>query len=308
MKVHPNAKGTANSRLLMVRRIEEQGWSVSRAAEAAGYSDRSGYKWLRRYRDEGAGGLSDRPSAPHRVPRRTSAARVERILALRRKRRTAWEIAQRQGLAWSTVSAVLQREGLGRLAALDPKPTPRRYERERPGELVHLDVKPLARIHRVGHRIHGDRSKRVYGAGWEFAHVAIDDATRLAYVEVLPDQRGQTAVGFLERALRWFRKQRIRIQRLLTDNGSCYVARRFRQACKRHGIRQLRTRPYRPQTHGKAERFIGTLLGGWAYRRPYRTSNQRTRALAKWLRYYNEERPHRALGMEPPLMKFQRTR
>jgi transposase InsO family protein len=308
VRVHANAKGTAKSRLLMVRRIELEGWSMAEAAEAAGYSERSGYKWLRRYRDEGAEGLRDRPSAPHRVPRRTSAARVQRIRALRRKRRTAWEIAQRLGLAWSTVSAVLRREGLGRLAALDRKPAPRRYERERAGELVHLDVKPLARIVRVGHRIHGDRSRSFEGAGWEFAHVAIDDATRLAYVEVLPDQRGETAVSFLERALRSFLKRRIRVERLLTDNGSCYVARRFRQACKRHGLRHLRTRPYRPETNGKAERFIGTLLQGWAYRRAYRTSNQRTQALAKWLRYYNEQRPHRALGMEPPLMKLQRVR
>jgi transposase InsO family protein len=308
VRVHPNAKGTANSRLVMVRRIEEEGWSVADAAEAAGYSERSAYKWLRRYRDQGFEGLADRSSAPHRVPGRTSAQRVERIVALRRRRRTAWEIAQRLGLAWSTVSAVLRREGLGRLAVLDAKPPPRRYEREKPGELLHLDVKPLARIVRVGHRIHGDRSRTVYGAGWEFAHVAIDDASRLAYVEVLPDQRGETAVGFLERALRWFRKRRIRVERLLTDNGSCYVARRFRQACKRHRIRHLRTRPYRPETNGKAERFIGTLLRGWAYRRPYRTSNQRTRALAKWLRYYNEQRPHRALGMVPPLMRFQRAR
>ena len=308
MKVHPNAKGTAKSRRLMVRRIEDEGWSVAEAAEAAGYSERSGYKWLRRYREEGLDGLKDRPSVPLRVPGRTPARRVERILALRRKRRTAWEIAQHLGLAWSTVSAVLRREGLGRLAALDPKPVPRRYERARAGELVHLDVKPLARIVRVGHRIHGDRSRTVEGAGWEFAHVAIDDATRLAYVEVLADQRGETAVGFLERALRWFRKRRIRVERLLTDNGSCYVARRFRQACKRHALRHLRTRPYRPETNGKAERFIGTLLGGWAYRRSYRTSNQRTQALGKWLRYYNEERPHRALGMVPPLMKLQRVR
>lgn len=308
MRVHPNAKGNAKSRLLMVRRIKEQGWSVADAATAAGYSERSVYKWLRRYRGEGPEGLRDRPSAPHRVPHRTSAKRVERILALRRQRRTAWEIAQRLGLAWSTVSAVLRREGLGQLTALDPRPTPRRYERERPGELVHLDVKPLARIVRVGHRIHGDRSDKVRGVGWEFAHVAIDDATRLAYVEVLADQRGETAVGFLERALRWFHKRRIRVERLLTDNGSCYVARRFRQACKRHRIRHLRTRPYRPETNGKAERFIGTLLRGWAYRRPYRTSNQRTKALASWLRYYNQERPHRALGMVTPLMKLQRAR
>ena len=308
MKVHSSAKGTATSRLLMVRRIENEQWSVAEAAEAAGYSERSAYKWLRRYRDEGVSGLHDRSSAPHRVPRRTSTRRVERIVRLRLKRHTAWEIAQRLGLAWSTVSAVLRREGWGRLSAVDPKPSPQRYEREQPGELVHLDIKPLARINRIGHRIHGDRSLRVQGAGWEFVHVAIDDATRLAYVEVLPDQRGSTAVGFLERALRWLRQRRIRVERLLTDNGSCYIARRFRQACKRHGIRHLRTRPYRPQTNGKAERFIGTLVQGWAYRRPYRTSNQRTRALAQWVRYYNEQRPHRALGMIPPLTKLQRAR
>lgn len=308
MKVHSSAKGTATSRLLMVRRIENEQWSVAEAAEAAGYSERSAYKWLRRYREEGVSGLHDRSSAPRRVPRRTSARRVQRIVRLRHQRHTAWEIAQRLGLAWSTVSAVLRREGWGRLSAVDPKPPPQRYEREQPGELVHFDVKPLARITRIGHRIHGDRSLRVQGAGWEFVHVAIDDATRLAYVEVLPDQRGPTAVGFLERALRWLRQRRIRVERLLTDNGSCYIARRFRQACKRHGIRHLRTRPYRPETNGKAERFIGTLVQGWAYRRPYRTSNQRTRALAKWLRYYNEQRPHRALGMIPPLTKLQRAR
>lgn len=308
MKSHPNAKGNANSRLLMIRRIDSEGWSVAEAAEAAGYSVRSAYKWLRRFRNEGSDGLRDRPSTPHRVARRTAPARVQRIVALRRQRRTAWEIAQRTRLAWSTVSAVLRREGLGRLAALDPKPRPRRYEREHPGELLHLDVKPLARIHRVGHRIHGDRSQRVYGAGWEFAHVAIDDASRLAYVEVLSDQRGETAVGFLERALRWLRQRRIRVERVITDNGSCYVARRFRRACQRLGLRHLRTRPYRPETNGKAERFIGTLLGGWAYRRAYRTSNQRTRALAKWLRYYNEQRPHRALGMMAPITQIQRAR
>jgi transposase InsO family protein len=301
MQLHRNAKTTPRSRLDLVQRLEA-GQRPDEVAEAFGVSIRTSYKWLRRYREEGPGGLEDRSSAPHRI-RCTSAARVRRIVALRRKRRTGWQIANRLGLALSTVHAVLRREGLARLSALDPKPEIRRYERERPGELLHLDTKPLACIRRVGHRIHGDRSLRVEGAGWEYAHVAIDDASRLAYVEVLPDQRGDTARAFFERAHRWFARRQIDIERVLTDNGSCYISRSFRQALKRHDIRHLRTRAYRPQTNGKAERFIGTMLGGWAYTRAYGTSNQRTRALPKWLRYYNEERPHRGLGMTTPLQR-----
>jgi transposase InsO family protein len=306
MRLHRNAKTTPQSRIDLVHRIEAEGHSVSEVAEALGVSRRTVYKWLRRYREEGLAGLEDRRSAPHRVRRRTSPARVRRIVELRRKRRTGWQISQRLRMAPSTVHAVLRREGLARLSALEPKPTVRRYERNHPGELVHLDTKPLARIHRVGHRIHGDRSLRVYGAGWEYAHVAIDDASRLAYAEVLGDQKGETAVAFFERARQWFAGQRIRIERVMTDNGSCYVSRRFRQALKRHDIRHLRTRAYRPQTNGKAERFIGTLVRGWAYGRPYRTSNQRTRALPKWLRYYNHERPHRSLGMITPSQRSRR--
>lgn len=289
----------------MIRRIE-QGERPQGVAKALGVSVRTVYKWRRRYREEGCAGLEDRRSAPLRVRHRTPPGRIRRIVALRRTRRTGWQIAQKLRMAPSTVHAVLRREGLARLSMLDPKPRVRRYERERPGELVHLDTKPLARIHRIGHRIHGDRSRSVEGAGWEYAHVAIDDATRLAYVEILPDQKGETARGFLERARRWFAQRRVRIERVLTDNGSCYVSRRFRQALHRHGIRHLRTRAYRPQTNGKAERFIGTLLRGWAYARPYRTSNQRTRALADWLRYYNDRRPHRSLGMLPPAQRLRR--
>lgn len=305
MQLHRNAKTTPRSRLEIVHRLEA-GQRVDEIAEGIGVSVRTVYKWLRRYRDEGRRGLEDRCSAPHRVRHRTSSARVRRIVALRRKRRTGWQIAERLDMPASTVHAVLRREGLARLSSLDPKPVVHRYERERPGELVHLDTKPLARIYRVGHRIHGDRSKRVYGAGWEYAHVAIDDASRLAYVEVLPDQKAETAVAFFERARRWYAQRRISIERILTDNGGCYVSRRFRQALKRHDVRHLRTRAYRPQTNGKAERFIGTMLGGWAYARAYRTSNQRTKALPKWLRYYNEKRPHRSLGMTPPSLRARR--
>ena len=307
MRPHPKAKGNAYQRRLMVRRVLEEGWSVAAASDAAGWSERTGFKWLRRWREEGEAGLVDRRPGPSQARNRTPRRRIERILALRRKRQTAWEIAQRLAMPWSTVAAILKREGLGKLSLLEPKEPPRRYERQVAGELVHLDVKPLGRWRKgPGHRMTKDRRSRDRGAGWEYAHVAVDDASRLAYVEVLPDQRGLTAVGFLERALRFFRRHRLVVRELLTDNGSCYVARRFRQACKRHGLRHLRTKPYRPETNGKAERFIQTMLMGWAYKRAYRTSNQRTKALPKWLRYYNEQRPHRALGMIPPKARIRR--
>jgi transposase InsO family protein len=290
----------------MIRRVEA-GMSVAEAAERAGWSERTAYKWLRRWREEGEAGLEDRRCGPRRARNQTPRGRVEKILILRRKRQTAWEIAERLGMPWSTVSGILRREGLGKLKLLEPQPAPRRYEREVAGELVHFDVKPLGRFRKgPGHRATQDRSQRDRGAGWEYAHVAVDDASRLAYVEVLPDQKGVTAVGFLERALRGFRRHRLVVQEVLTDNGSCYVSRRFRQACKRHGLRHLRTKAYRPETNGKAERFIQTMLMGWAYKRAYRTSNQRIKALPRWLRYYNEQRPHRALGMISPKNKIRR--
>jgi transposase InsO family protein len=307
MRPHPKAKGNPYQRRLFVQRVLEQGWSVAEASEAAGWSERTGYKWLRRFREEGEAGLVDRRSGPLRVRNRTPRKRVERILRLRRQRRTAWEIAQRLAMPWSTVSGILKREGVGRLKLLEPREPARRYERKVNGELVHFDVKPLARWRkRPGHRMTGDRSGQDRGAGKEFAHVAVDDASRLAYVEVLPDQKGVTGVVFLDRALRFFRRQGLRIREILTDNGSCYVSRKFRQACKRHRIRHIRTKPYRPQTNGKAERFIQTLLMGWAYKRAYRTSNQRRKALPAWLRYYNHERPHRALGMISPKARIRR--
>ena len=307
MQLHPNAKTTPRGRLEIVQRIWE-GQRAEEVAEAFGLSVRTVYKWRRRYRDEGLAGLEDRCSAPRRRPRRTSAAREYRIVALRQRRLPGWRIALRLGMPVATVYRVLRRRGLSRLGALDPKPPARRYVRERAGELVHLDIKPLGRIVRPGHRLTGDRRDRSPGAGYEYAHVAVDDASRLAYVEVLPDQRGLTAVAFFERARRWFAHQRIRIERVMTDNGSCYVSRRFRQLLKRLEIRHLRTRAYRPQTNGKAERFIQTLLRGWAYARLYRTSNQRTRSLPKWLRYYNEQRPHRGLAGLTPALQAQRSR
>jgi transposase InsO family protein len=249
-------------------------------------------------------GLEDRRSVAHQVPHRTSRVRTQRIAELCQRRLTAWQIGQRLGMPTATVSVVLRRLGLGKLSALEKKPEVVRYERARPGELIHVDIKLLARIRGVGHRITGDRRTRVRGIGWEYVHVAVDDASRLAYVEVLGDQKGLTAVDFFQRARRWFETKRIAIERVMTDNGPAYLSKRFRQACKRWNIRHLRTKPYRPETNGKAERFIQTLIRGWAYHRPYGTSNQRTKALPKWLRYYNEQRPHRALGMIPPLARI----
>jgi transposase InsO family protein len=208
----------------------------------------------------------------------------------------------------STVAAVLARCGLEQLSRLHPKPAVVRYEREQPGELLHLDTKKLGRFRRVGHRITGDRQRRHRRGGWEFAHVCVDDHSRLAYVEMLADEQAETTAAFLERAIRWFQRQGIRIQRVLTDNGGGYVSHHFREACQELGLRHLRTRPYRPETNGKAERFIQTMLREWAYRRPYRTSNQRTKQLAPWLRYYNRQRPHGALSGLPPQSRIRRAR
>jgi transposase InsO family protein len=240
------------------------------------------------------------------VRRRLSPYWEARVLALRRKRRTAVQIAARFALPRATVARVLVRHGLSRLRALEPVAPAVRYERERPGELVHFDVKKLGRIDGVGHRIHGDYSRRSRGIGWEYVHVAVDDKSRLGYAEVLADERGLTARGFLERVIRWFARRGIRIERVLSDNGSCYRSRHFLKACKTAGIKAKKTRFYRPQTNGKAERFIQTLIRGWAYARAYRSSALRARALPEWLRYYNTERPHRALGNLAPLACLRR--
>jgi transposase InsO family protein len=308
MKLHSNAKTTPAGRWLLVCRVREEGWTVCQAAEAAGLSVRSAYKWLARYRDEGRSGLADRGSRPRRTPRRTPSPVVRRVERLRRRRMTTWEIAAQTAIPASTVSLILRRLGLHRLSRLEPAPPVRRYERQAPGELVHLDTKKLARIRRVGHRIHGDRSKRVSGAGWEFAHVCVDDHTRLAYVEVLPDERAPTATAFFRRALAWFAARGITVQRVMTDNGNAYIAHRFGALCRERGIRQIFTKPYTPKTNGKAERFIQTLTQRWAYKRPYRTSALRTAALRPWLQHYNHKRPHRALGMRPPMARLREAR
>jgi len=285
-------------------RVLVEGWSLTAAAEAAGVSGRTAWKWVDRFRREGEAGLEDRRSTPKRVPSRTSVEREELILSLRELRFTGPEIAETLGMPLSTVGAVLARHGLGKLPRLQADEPTNSYERPRPGELVHVDVKKLGRIGRPGHRVNGDRRTRTRGIGWEFVHVAVDDATRLAYVEILDDEKGATAAGFLRRAVVFFRRWGIRVERLLTDNGSCYRAIVHALVCKRLGIRHLRTRPYRPRTNGKAERFIRTLVDGWAYGAVYRTSAERTAALAGWLDWYNRLRPHRSLGRKPPLTRL----
>jgi transposase InsO family protein len=285
----------------MVKRVVEEDWSLTEAAEAAGVSERTCRKWIDRYRSEGEAGLVDRSSAPHSVPGRTPEDRVEAIAALRRVRMTGPEIAECLGMALSTVSAVLNRIGLGKLSRLEPPEPPNRYERKRPGELIHIDVKKLVRIEKgAGHRVTGKRTRQAQGAGWERVHVCVDDATRLAYVEVLPDEKARTAIGFLKRAVAFYAAHGIEVERVMTDNGSAYVSIAHALACRTLGIRHIRTRPYRPRTNGKAERFIRTMLGGWAYGAIYRDSQERTAALSGWLEFYNWRRPHGSLSHKPP--------
>ena len=300
MKLHPNAKLTPFARELLVHRVRTLGWPIQDASQAAGVSPRTAYRWLARERREGRAGLEDRPCCPRRIPHRTSRHRVERIERLRRRRLTAAQIAVRLTMPRSTVAAVLKRRGLERLSCLQPKVAAVRYERRHPGELLHVDVKKLGRFRRVGHRITGDRTRQSRHAGWDFVHVCVDDHSRLAYVETLADERPDTTTAFLRRAVRWLRRQGIRAQRVMTDNGNGYVAHAFSDTCRELRLRHLRTRPRTPRTNGKAERFIQTLLREWAYARSYRTSNQRARRLVPWLRYYNRERPHSALRGLPP--------
>jgi len=313
MKIHGNARTCPHSRLLLCRRVLEQGWSPARAAGAAGVSERTAARWLRRYRLEGEAGLADRSSAPSEVANRTAEERVELVAALRRLRMTAAEIAEVLAMPLSTVSGLLTRLGLGRLSRLEPLEPANRYQRQRPGEFVHVDVKKLGRINGAGHRVISSRAsqrkttregRRRGASGWEYVHVCVDDATRLAYVEVLEDEKATTAVGFLRRALAHFAAFGVRVEAVLTDNGSAYRATIHALACRALGIRHLRTRPYRPRTNGKAERFIRTLLGGWAYGAIYGSSQERRLALNGWLDFYNHRRPHGSLNRQAPMTRL----
>jgi transposase InsO family protein len=301
MNLHSSARSCPASRALLIERIQ-RGSSITAAAQAAGISRRTVYKWIARHAGEGERGLRDRSSRPRSSPTALSIETVCCIVLLRRSRMTMAQIATSLELPRSTVARVLQRQGLNRLKALDAQEPPRRYNRRHPGELLHLDVKKLGRISGFyGHRITGNRSRRRRGAGWDFVHVAIDDASRLAYAEVLADEHGDTSAAFLVRAVAWFRRKDIRVREVLTDNGSGYVSACFGLACSRLRLQHLRTRPYRPCTNGKAERFIQTLLREWAYVRPYRTSALRARALPLFLGYYNSERSHGSLGARSPI-------
>jgi transposase InsO family protein len=305
MKLHANAALTLNGRRRLVRRVIEQGWSIKAAALAGETSERTAAKWVARYRAEGELGLLDRSSAPRELAKRTAEERVEVIAALRRLRFSGPEIAELLSMALSTVSAVLARIGMGRLGRLGLEPA-RRYQRSRPGELVHVDVERLGRIQVAGKRVRdrglGRARQSTHGgtAGWEFVHIAIDDATRLAYAEVLADEKATTAVGFLRRALAFYRSHAITVEAVMTDDGSCYRSSVHALACRGLGLRHLKTKPYRPQTNGKAERFIRTLLSGWAYAALYRDSADRSAALPGWLSYYNFDRRHGSLGHRPP--------
>ena len=304
MDIHKNARSCPRSRELLVRRVLEQGWPVREAGEAAGLSVRTAYKWLQRYRASGLPGLADRSSRPRCSPRRTRKALRRQVVALRRQRMSGAEIAVRVDLSAATVARILRSEGLSRLKSLEPTEPPQRYEKEHPGELLHLDIKKLGRIRGVGHRITGKRQHRNRGIGWDFVHVAIDDHSRLAYTEVLADERQDTAAGFLKRAVAWYARHGIRVQRLLTDNGSCYRSKRFAKTCRRLTVRHSFTRPYRPRTNGKAERLIQTLLREWAYRFVYRSSIQRTRCLTRYLHFYNWHREHQALRRRAPVSRL----
>jgi transposase InsO family protein len=302
MRLHANARTCPHSRRLICERVAA-GWRVADAAQAAGVSSRTAAKWLARYRLEGLEGVVDRSSRPRRMPRRTPADRVAAIVALRRLRLTAVEISGALAMPLSTVSVVLKRIGLGKRSRLLPVEPPNRYERRHAGELLHIDVKKLARIGRPGHRVHGDRTTRARGIGWEFVHVCVDDATRLAYVEVLPDEGATTCVAFLERAVAHYRALGLSVDQVMTDNGNGYRSAIHAIACRTLGLRHLRTRPYRPRTNGKAERFIRTLLEDWAYAAIYADSAARTSALPAWLHFYNHRRPHGSLSHQPPMSR-----
>ena len=302
MRVHRNAKTTLKMRQLIVARAQ-QGWTYARIAEALGISVRTVAKWITRSRQ--ADGLCDGSSRPHQQPRRIAAALETAIVALRHRRLTAWQISVALRVPRSTVTRVLARAGLNRLALLEPAEPVQRYEWPQVGDLLHIDLKRLGRVVGIGHRIHGDRRRRTRKAGWEYLHVAIDDATRLTYAEVLSAADAPACAAFLRRTLTWFRRRGIAVRRLLSDNAFAYKAGVFAAVCRRWSVRQRFTRAYRPQTNGKAERFIQTLLREWAYRTPYRSSARRTAALKPYLRFYNHRRPHASLGRRSPWMRFQ---
>ncbi len=309
MRLHSNAKLTPTARELLVRRVREEQWPVAEAARAAGVSRQTAYKWLNRFEEQGQAGLRDRSSRPRRIPIQTPRKTLRRMEQLRRRRKPAWEISQELEVPLSTVSRHLQQLGLGRIWRLEEElEPPQRYEHARPGELFHIDAKRFARIEGVGHRIHGDRSRKRRGVGWEVVFVCVDDHTRLAYAEVWPSENAVCATAFFRRALGWFESLGIRCHRVLSDNAKCYGSKLFTALCEEKEIRQSFTKPYTPKTNGKAERFIQTLKRRWAYRYTYRTSEIRAASLRPWVTHYNHRRPHRSLGKKPPMARLREAR
>ena len=304
MDIHKNARLTPQSRALLVDRVLTDDWTVAEASDAAGVSERTGWKWLARFRDEGLDGLYDRSSRPGRC-RGTGVGTRRRIVKLRRARLTCRKIADHVRRSRATVARIVKAAGLARLRSLDSPPPPVvRYEYDRAGGLLHLDTKKLARIEGLGHRITGNRRGQKRGVGYDFAHVCIDDHSRVAYVEILDDERGETAAAFFRRALAWYTQQGVKVERVLTDNGTCYRSHVFAAACRDPAIRHLRTRPYTPRTNGKAERLIQTLLREWAYRYPFRSSAERLQLLGPYLHFYNHHRMHSALADLPPFSRL----
>ena len=309
MDIHKNARLTPFGRERLVKMVLG-GQTPEAASEAAGVCPRTARKWVGRYTGEGLAGLQDRSSRPHRLRQPTSEAVIERIEALRRQRWTGKAIAAAVGVSQATVSRVLKRLGLNKLSALEPAEPVRRYEREQPGELIHIDIKKLGKIDGIGHRITGDRRgqsnrrSRGEGLGWEFVHVCIDDASRIAFSRVMKDEKKASATAFLKAAVAYYADLGVTVQRVMTDNGSCYRSSTFRNVCRRLGLKHIRTRPYTPRTNGKAERFIQTALREWAYAHPYHHSRERTAQLATWLHRYNWHRPHGSIGAVPPINRL----
>jgi transposase InsO family protein len=306
MNTHKNAPLTPKGREAMVRSVVEGGLSKAAAARQFNTTAKSVAKWVERFRAEGADGLRDRSSRPHSLPSQTPAAACAAVEALRRQRHTGKQIAAEVGVSPATVSRILQRLGLNRLSALEPAEPVRRYERQHPGELIHIDIKKLGKFNRIGHRIMGVRSEqsRTRDAGWEFVHVCIDDASRIAYSQVMKDEKKESAVAFLKTAVAYYASLGVTIERVMTDNGSCYRSRAFAKACKELRLKHIRTKPYTPKTNGKAERFIQTSLREWAYARAYENSDQRAAELPIWLHRYNWHRPHGSIGAKPPISRL----
>jgi len=304
MNIHKNARLTPAGRERIVRQIAS-GQAPEAAARAAGVCPRTARKWVERHRREGLAGLADRSSRPHRLYRPTPQATVEQVERLRRQRFTGKQIAAELRISPATVSRVLKRLGLNRIGALEPAAPIRRYERERPGELIHLDIKKLGRFTRAGHRATGRRQGcRNKGAGWEFVHIAIDDHSRLAFGRIMPSEKKRSATAFLKAAIAYYESLGIRVERVMTDNGSCYKSFAFRRLCKRLGLRHIRTKPYTPKTNGKAERFIQTSLREWAYAQAYPNSRQRKAELPTWLHRYNWHRPHAGIDDRTPISRL----